>query len=842
MDDQDSKKPEEIIVENVEIDASGKAGLDDAHEAETTESNRSETSIIVASDLLPPTLPILPLFDRPFFPKMMVPIVVDNSDLEQAILKGVSENQKYVGLLYAEAEEDGEERKVKAYSSVGVAARIVQAGKREDGGPTQMLVQCMERFDVVEIPEPAALVYARVRYWYDPPTSEDEEVKAYAISIINCIKELVQLRPLFREELSLLVGNINMKEPGTLADFAASMTTSKGDELQSILATRSLRERTEHTLILLKKELEIAKLQAQINKRIEERMSSQQREFFLKEQLKEIKKELGLTKDDKESEEEKFRKRMDALTLTEEARERIEEELEKLRLLEPSSPEFNVTRAYLDWLTILPWGVLTEDNHDIHRAEEILQADHYGLQDVKDRILELISVGIINGHLSGAIVLLVGPPGVGKTSIGQSIAKSLGREFYRFSVGGMRDEAEIKGHRRTYIGALPGKFLQALKTCKTANPVLMLDEVDKIGSSFRGDPASALLEVLDPEQNKDFLDHYLDVRFDLSQALFICTANQTDTIPSPLLDRMEVIRLSGYILEEKLQIAQQHLIPRQLESHGLKPEEFSISEAVLREVIDGYAREAGVRNLENQLKKLMRKAARKIVTARAKEAPATAVTIEKEQLSDYLGRRSFAEEQVYAEPTVGVVMGLAYTALGGATLHIEAQAVAAKNATLQQTGQLGDVMRESADIAYSYIRAMLQHDAEARDFFAERTIHLHVPAGATPKDGPSAGITMACALYSLVFETPIRENLAMTGELTLTGLVLPIGGVKEKTIAARRAKVRELIFPAENEQDFQDLDESVRDGITPHFVKNFAEVLEIGFPHLKLKTGGQKIY
>ncbi|MGA1118449.1 MAG: endopeptidase La [bacterium] len=802
--------------------------------AEENPPQSAETSIIVASDLLPTSLIIIPLFDRPFFPKMMVPILLSNEELVNNILESLSDKQKYVGLLFAEETEgEGESFKVQRFAKIGVAGKVLQINRKPDA-PAQLLVQCMERFEVVELSD-TSLRRARVRYWYDDPTSNDEEVKAYSISIINCIKELVQLKPLFREELSLLMGNINLKEPGTLADFSSSMTTSSGEELQKILGTRPLLERAESALILLKKELEISKIQVQINKRIEDRLSTQQRQFFLKEQLKEIKKELGLSKDDKESEEEKFRKRMEALILTEEASERIEEELEKLRLLEPSSPEFNVTRAYLDWLTVLPWGKTTEDNEDIEQAEEILQADHYGLEDVKDRILELISVGMMNGNLSGTIILLVGPPGVGKTSIGQSIARSLNREFYRFSVGGMRDEAEIKGHRRTYIGALPGKFVQALKVCKSSNPVLMLDEVDKIGSSFRGDPASALLEVLDPEQNKDFLDHYLDVRFDLSKVLFICTANQLDTIPGPLLDRMEVIRLSGYILEEKLQIARRHLIERQLSSHGLKPEEFQIDDNTLREVIDGYAREAGVRNLEKQLKKMMRKAARQIVTDRGKENPKTEVQINKEDLKEYLGKRSFTEEQAFTEPKVGVVMGLAYTALGGATLHIEARSIFNKNGGLKQTGQLGDVMKESAEIAYSYVRSLLQNDPDAKEFFEEKMIHLHVPAGATPKDGPSAGITMACALTSLIFDTPLKAGLAMTGELTLTGVVLPIGGVKEKTIAARRAKISELVFPADNQEDFEDLDESVREGITAHFVKKLEDVLAIGFPNLKWK-------
>ena len=842
QDESSQSSESSIVLDNGELTEVDSGIIIVGEETKTIEENApqsSETSIIVASDLLPTSLIIIPLFDRPFFPKMMVPILLSNEELVNNILESLSEKQKYVGLLFAEETEgEGESFKVQRFAKIGVACKVMQVNKKPDA-PAQLLVQCMERFEVVELSE-TSLRRARVRYWYDDPTSNDEEVKAYSISIINCIKELVQLKPLFREELSLLTGNINLKEPGTLADFSSSMTTSSGEELQKILGTRPLVERAELALILLKKELEISKIQVQINKRIEDRLSTQQRQFFLKEQLKEIKKELGLSKDDKESEEEKFRNRMEALTFSEEASERIEEELEKLRLLEPSSPEFNVTRAYLDWLTILPWSKRTEDNEDIEQAEKILQADHYGLDDVKDRILELIAVGMMNGNLSGTIILLVGPPGVGKTSIGQSIARSLNRKFYRFSVGGMRDEAEIKGHRRTYIGALPGKFVQALKVCKTSNPVLMLDEVDKIGSSFRGDPASALLEVLDPEQNKDFLDHYLDVRFDLSKVLFICTANQLDTIPGPLLDRMDVIRLSGYILEEKLQIARQHLINRQLSSHGLKPEEFQIGDDTLREVIDGYAREAGVRNLEKQLKKMMRKAARQIITWRGKEHPKTEVQINKEDLKEYLGKRSFTEEQAFTEPKVGVVMGLAYTALGGATLHIEARSLFNKNGGLKQTGQLGDVMKESAEIAYSYVRSLLQNDPDAKEFFEERIIHLHVPAGATPKDGPSAGITMACAVLSLIFNTPLQKSLALTGELTLTGVVLPIGGVKEKTIAARRAKIRELIFPADNQEDFEDLDESVRQGITAHFVKKLEDVLAIGFPNLKWKKRIQK--
>ena len=793
--------------------------LEPQEESETSEAE--DKSIIIASDLFPEQLLIVPLYDRPLFPKMMLPVIISDEELEQHMMKVMKDSLKYIGLVFSFRENEEDEGKL---SETGVVAKIVQASKQANA-PLQVVVQVMERFEIVKLQKEKPVIQARVRYWYDSDPGSEEELKAYSVSIINAIKELVQLNPLFKEELGLLMGRVNLKEPGTLADFSASMTTASGKELQKILETRRIKQRIEKALILLKHELEVSKLQSRISQKIEERMSQQQREFFLREQLKEIKKELGLSKEGKETEVEKYLARIRKLKLTEEVRERIDEEIEKLRLIEPASPEYNVSRAYLDWLTILPWGVYSKDFFDLKRARRILDRDHFGLKDVKDRILELISVGIINNDLAGTIVLLVGPPGTGKTSIGQSIAKSLGRKFYRFSLGGMRDEAEIKGHRRTYIGALPGKFINAIKTCKTSNPVIMLDEIDKIGASFQGDPASALLEVLDPEQNKDFLDHYLDVRFDLSKVLFICTANTLETIPAPLLDRMEQIRLSGYILEEKLEIARRHLLPKQLKMHGLKRSQLSLPKTVLREMIDGYAREAGVRSLENNIKKLLRKAARKIV-----EDGQEKVSISRSELPDYLGQRMFAEETRFKKPKIGVITGLAYTAMGGATLHIEATSVEAKTPGFKQTGQLGDVMVESSEIAYTFIRARLNPQKKTEKFFDRNHIHLHVPAGATPKDGPSAGITMACALYSLAKQKPIIPNLAMTGELTLTGLVMPIGGVKEKTIAARRAGVTQLLFPDENRKDYEELDESITEGITPYFVKNFDEVLKIGFP------------
>ena len=791
-----------------------------------------DKALVVSEDVFPDSLLIVPLYDRPLFPKMLLPVIISEEKLGKVLLKELKGPLRYVGLVYSyEPEDDSHTNEpgiTEKLSKVGAVGKIVQASKHGND-PMHIIVQVMERFEIIDITSEDPIIRAKVEYITETGEEKSEdELKAFSVSIINLIKELVQLNPLFKEELGLLMGRINLKDPATLADFAASMTTASGKELQEILETKNIKIRIEKALYLLRHELEVAKLQVKISQRVEDRMSQQQREFFLREQLKEIKKELGITKEGSESETDKYEARIKKLKLSEEAEERIDEELEKLRLIEPASPEYNVTRTYLDWLTILPWGIYSKDFFNIQRAARILNRDHYGLKDVKDRILELISVGIIKGDLAGSIVLLVGPPGTGKTSVGQSIARALGRKYFRFSLGGMRDEAEIKGHRRTYIGALPGKFINAIKTCKTANPVIMLDEIDKIGASFHGDPASALLEVLDPEQNKDFLDHYLDVRFDLSKVLFICTANQTDSIPPALLDRMEVIRLSGYILEEKLEIARKHLLPKQLKIHGLKKTQFSLPKPVLREIIDGYAREAGVRSLENNLKKLLRKTARKFV-----EEEIDQVKISKDDLPDMLGRKAFAEESRYKKPKIGVITGLAYTSVGGATLFIEASNVEAKNPGFKQTGQLGDVMVESTEIAYTFIRSLGSNDERIKNFFAQNFVHLHVPAGATPKDGPSAGITMACALQSLVAQEAVIPNLAMTGELTLTGLVMPIGGVKEKTIAAKRAGITQLIFPAENKKDFDDLDESIIGKITPYFVKTFAEVLPICFPNLK---------
>src|SRR3990172_2422113 len=624
----------------------------------------------------------------------------------------------------------------------------------------------------------------------------------------------------------MFMSRVGPDEPSHLADFAASLTMASKEELQAVLEATHILDRLEKVLILLKKEVEIAKAQSQIHKHVEEKVNKQQREFFLHEQLKAIQKELGIAKDDRTAEAETFPDRLKDLALPPEAQKRVDDEMEKFSVLQPGSPEYGVTRNYLDWLTVLPWGKYSKDKLDLKRARKILDRDHDGLADVKDRIIEFLAVGAMKGEIAGSILLLVGPPGVGKTSIGRSIATALGRKFYRFSLGGMRDEAEIKGHRRTYIGAMPGKFVQAIKDVGVANPVIMLDEIDKVGASYQGDPASALLEVLDPEQNVDFLDHYLDVRFDLSKVLFVSTANQLDTIPAALLDRMEIIRLSGYITSEKMAIAQHHLLPRQIEKAGLKPSQLKIETDAVREVIERYAREAGVRNLEKRLGQIARKSVVKILNG-AK----TPIRVGVKNLEEYLGKPVFRPEK--PQIGVGVVTGLAWNPMGGATLDVEATRVHQATRGFKLTGQLGDVMKESAEIAYSYISSHCKDYGAKADYFEKAFLHLHVPAGATPKDGPSAGVTMATALLYLPRGPKIARPLAMTGEITLTGQVLPVGGIREKVIAARRVKISELILPEANRGDFEDLPAHIRKGIKTHFASHYQDVARIVFPKKK---------
>jgi len=791
-----------------------------------------EKTIVLARDLMPSSLPVIPLTERPVFPKMTIPMLVDTPNIAKMLIDRVDSGSRYVGLVLrrkpdlpvtdAGAGGDNGASDASELYSVGTVAEIVRMAKSDTGREVQVILSALQRFRVLHIIQGEPHIVAKVDYLPETEMTDNQDLKAYSLSVVRCIKELIQLNPLYKEELSIFMAHSNIQDPGRLCDFAAALTTSTPAQLQEILETVRIRERLQKVLVLLKHELDITQIQARISSDIEKKMNRAQREFFLREQLKAIKKELGIEKEGKETEVERFQKRIADLKLPEEAASKIHEEIEKLKLIEPSSPEFNVTRNYLEWLTILPWGISTADRFDMDHAERILDEDHFGLKDVKERILEFLAVGILKGSVSGSILCFVGPPGVGKTSVGRSIARSISREFYRFSLGGMRDEAEIKGHRRTYIGAMPGKFIQAIKTCKSSNPVIMLDEIDKIGASFQGDPASALLEVLDPEQNSQFLDHYLDVRFDLSNVFFICTANQLDTIPRALLDRMEVIKLAGYILEEKLEIAKRYLIPKQLVAHGLKKSGVTLTVKALREIIDGYAREPGVRGLENHIKKIMRKIAREEVK-KGKEK----VKVDAADVKEYLGQRLFQDENVFDTPRPGVVTGLAWTSMGGDTLFIEAGIINSGKSGFKQTGQLGDVMVESSEIAYLHLRSSLDHDEAMRKLFDTHAFHIHVPAGATPKDGPSAGITMATALYSLILRKAVRPHLAMTGELTLTGLVMPIGGVKEKTIAAKRAKIKDVIFPAGNRKDFDELPDHIKSGVKPHYVRTFEDVIKI---------------
>ena len=774
---------------------------------------------------LPVHLTILPLSQRPIFPGLTMPIAISGNEQIEALKKAMEENNGYIGLVLVKelAEEDYTESDFYDIGTVFQVYRMAQIAPNT----VQVLGRGISRFTKKKVLLVKPTLRWEVTYPRAVKEKPDTDLKAYMMAISSEIKELLKLNPMFQEQVNLVVSQLNSEAPGLTMDVISNLLSSDAEQLQLLLETFELHERAQLLLKLIKEEMEIAKVQKKISDQIEEKVNKQQKEYFLREQLKAIKKELGIEKEEGETEVEKIEQKLSDKNLSEEAQKVVEQEINKLKLINPQSPDFNITLSYLENIADLPWGVYSDDNDDIKHARKILNEEHYGLDEVKDRILEFLSAVIKRGKVAGSIICLVGPPGVGKTSVGKSIAHSLDRKFFRFSVGGMRDEAEIKGHRRTYIGAMPGKMIQALKRVGTANPVILLDEIDKIGTSFRGDPASALLEVLDPEQNSTFLDHYLDIPFDLSNVLFVTTANVLDTIPGPLLDRMEVIRIAGYVLQEKIEIARRYLIPKQLEQHGFKEGEIKFTDDALALIIDKYAREAGVRNLEKQIQKIIRKVALK--QAEQEEAD---LNIDKEDVEEMLGKPIFRTERLYEKSTPGVVLGLAYTPLGGATLYIEANGIRSKSPGFKQTGQLGDVMRESSEIAYSYVRALLSEKGSPdHEYFDKHQVHLHVPAGATPKDGPSAGITMALALYSLATGKPAKDGIAMTGELTLTGKVLPIGGVKEKTIAARRVEVKELIFPDENRKDFEDLPDFIREGITVHYAKNFIDVLKVAYPN-----------
>uniref|UniRef100_A0A7M4F3V7 Lon protease homolog, mitochondrial n=2 Tax=Crocodylus porosus TaxID=8502 RepID=A0A7M4F3V7_CROPO len=658
-----------------------------------------------------------------------------------------------------------------------------------------------------------------------------EEVKALTAEIVKTIRDIIALNPLYRESVLQMMqaGQRVVDNPIYLSDMGAALTGAESHELQDILEETNIPKRLYKALSLLKKEFELSKLQQRLGREVEEKIKQTHRKYLLQEQLKIIKKELGLEKDDKDAIEEKFRERLKDLVVPKLVMDVIDEELNKLGLLDNHSSEFNVTRNYLDWLTSIPWGKCSEENLELTRAQAVLEEDHYGMDDVKKRILEFIAVSQLRGSTQGKILCFYGPPGVGKTSIARSIARALNREYFRFSVGGMTDVAEIKGHRRTYVGAMPGKIIQCLKKTKTENPLILIDEVDKIGRGYQGDPSSALLELLDPEQNSNFLDHYLDVPVDLSKVLFICTANVTETIPEPLRDRMEIINVSGYVAEEKIAIAERYLVPQARVLCGLDESKAKITSDVLPVLIKQYCRESGVRNLQKQVEKVLRKSAYKIVSGEV-----DTVEVTPENLQDFVGKPVFTVDRMYDTTPPGVVMGLAWTAMGGSTLFIETSLrrpkdMENKDGSLEVTGQLGDVMKESAKIAYTFARAFLMQKEPGNDFLVTSHIHLHVPEGATPKDGPSAGCTIVTALLSLAMNRPVRQNVAMTGEVSLTGKILPVGGIKEKTIAAKRAGVTCIILPSENKKDYYDLADFITEGLEVHFVEHYKEIFDIVF-------------
>jgi ATP-dependent Lon protease len=764
---------------------------------------------------MPDILPILPLYDVVLFPKMVLPLIVLQKESIQLIDEAMSSN-RVIGTAASRSSEPKTEYLPADLYQIGSSAVILKMAKVEED-KAQLLLQGLGRFKISDYTQQQPYFKAKVEH-LTVTWEKDKEIEALMANLVNLYQRVVQLSSGLPPEIASMAKTLD--EPDTLADMVTSTINSTTADKQSILETVDVRERLKKVTKMVNYQLEILEIGNKIQSQVKGDMDKQQRDYFLRQQLKAIRQELG-EGDESNVEIEEYRTKILEKKLPEEVAKEAERELARLSRMHPSSAEYTVSSTYLDWITALPWNDGTTDTLDLDKAQQILDTDHFGLEKAKKRILEYLAVRKLNPNLKGPILCFAGPPGTGKTSLGASIARALGRKFVRIALGGIRDEAEIRGHRRTYVGALPGRIIQGIRRAESNNPVFMLDEIDKVGSDFRGDPSSALLEVLDPEQNFSFADHYLDVPFDLSKVMFITTANILDTIPPALRDRMEVLRLSGYTLEEKIKIATRYLIPRQREANGLKPRHIVFNKQAIKQIIAGYTLEAGLRNLEREIANVCRGVASKIARGEIKS-----VKIDAQNLSEYLGPLRITDEMKKRVATPGVVMGLAWTEAGGDILFIEATSMKGTG-RLTLTGQLGDVMKESATAALSYIRANSSALGIDDDYFQKHDIHIHIPAGAIPKDGPSAGVTMLTALASLMTNKSTHKDLAMTGEITLRGQVMPVGGIKEKMLAAHRAGIKTIILPKWNEKDLEDIPKNVKDALKFHFVDDMKEVLKI---------------
>ncbi len=779
---------------------------------------------------IPESLPMMAVRDVVVFNYMIIPLFVGRPGSIEAVNEAMNGDKLLMLVTQKDATRDNPEPD--DLYRVGMVSMIMRTLKLPDGR-LKVLVQALSKAKIRSFLQTEPCYRVEIDLVEEQETTEiTVEVEALMRTVREQTEKIMSLRGMLSSDLMMIINNI--EEPGRLADLVGSNLRLKISESQKILETVDPVERLRLVADLLHKELEVSTVQAKIQSDAKEEMSRSQREYFLREQIQALKRELG-DEDAYSQEIEELHKKLKKKKMPKYAKKEARKQLKRLEMMHPDASEATIVRTYLEWFLDLPWKKSSRDRLDLKVAARVLDEDHYGLDKIKERILEYLAVRKLNKDTKGPIICFVGPPGVGKTSLGQAIAKAMGRKFYRLSLGGMRDEAEIRGHRRTYIGALPGRILQGLKNVKTNNPVFMMDEIDKIGDDYRGDPSSALLEVLDPEQNATFSDHYMNLPFDLSKVMFITTANRTDTIPGPLMDRMEVIQLSGYTLEEKMIIARKYLLPRQIRENGLRPSQIRIDDKTLEIIIRNYTHEAGVRNLERELGKICRKLARKI--AEGGKGP---YSISRNTLHRYLGPpRYLPETELDTLSQPGLVVGLAWTEVGGELLHIETSIFPGKG-KLTLTGQLGDVMKESAQAALSYCRSRYRELGVEPGYFDTIDIHIHVPAGAIPKDGPSAGITMTTALYSAILDQPVKMGLAMTGEVTLRGRVLPIGGLKEKALAALRAGITHIVIPEENQKDLVDIPKELRKKITFHPVKHMDEVIDLALGKIKKNNRKKK--